>query len=81
MTRVLEAALLLAPLLAYLLWRILVARGAANPSRNTMILLAAVLLVLGSGLIWMSSSERHAGSTRYVPAQLENGRIVPGHGA
>ncbi len=81
MTRVLEVALLLAPLAAYLLWRGLVARGAANPSRNTLLVLVAALLLLGGGLVWMSLSERHSGSTRYVPAQMENGRIIPGHGA
>ena len=79
MTRVIEAALLLTPLAAYLLWRYLVHRGIPNPSRQTLIILAAAVSVLGTGLIWTSLVERHPEGTHYVPAQFENGRVIPGH--
>ena len=79
MTRVIEAALLLSPLISYALWRYLVYRGLPNPSRQTLIIFAAGVFVLGAGLIWTSLSERHAEGTHYVPAQFENGRVIPGH--
>ncbi len=81
MTRVIEAALLLTPLIAYVLWRYLVHRGIPNPSRRTLIVLSAVITALGAGLVWTSLTERDPAGTRYVPAHVENGRIIPGHGS
>ena len=80
MTRLIEAALLLSPLAAYITWRYLVRRGVPNPSRQTLIALAVMVAVLGAGLVWTSLTERAPEGTRYVPARLENGRVVPGHG-
>ena len=81
MTRLVELALLLTPLAAYLLWRTLVSRGVPNPSRHTLIVLAAAVTLLGGSLVVLSFSERHAGTSHYVPAHLENGRVIPGHDA
>lgn len=80
MTRLIEAALFLTPILAYLLWRYFVHRGIPNPSRRTLMILSAAIFVLGAGLVWSSLRERDPAGTRYVPAQFENGRIIPGHG-
>jgi hypothetical protein len=80
MSRLIEAALLLTPLAAYLLWRFLVGRGIPNPSRQTLLVLCITVLLLGASLVWTSLSDRHPEGSRYIPAQLENGRVVPGHG-
>jgi hypothetical protein len=79
MTRIIEWTLLLSPLVAYVLWRYLVHRGIPNPSRQTLIILAAAIFVLGTGLVWTSLTEREPEGTHYVPAHLENGRVIPGH--
>ncbi len=81
MTRLVEFVLLLTPLFAYLLWRNLVSRGIPNPSRHTLLALAAALSVLGGSLVALSFSERHSGATRYIPAHLEHGQVIPGHDA
>lgn len=81
MTRLIEILLLLTPLAAYLLWRQLVRRGIPNPSRHTLIALAAALVLFGATMVFMGLHEREPAGSRYVPAQLENGRIVPGHAA
>ncbi len=39
--------------------------------------LALLLAALGGGLYWMSSDREFRG--RYVPAQWQNGRVVPAH--
>ncbi len=81
MIRLVEGALFLVPLGAYLLWRVTVRRGLPGPSRQTLIVILAGLVVLGAGLVWTSFRERHSGSSHYIPAQLQDGRIIPGHGA
>lgn len=79
--RLIELVLLLAPVAAFVLWRVLAARNARSPSVQTLAALVVVLALLGGGLVWFSLSERSAGDTRYVPARLDGTRIVPGHGA
>lgn len=81
MIRLLESALFLAPLAAYLLWHTTFRRGLPGPSRRSLVAILAGLILLGAGLVWTSLSERHGGGTRYVPAQMQDGRIIPGHGA
>ena len=39
------------------------------------------LLAFGAGLAWFSIRERHPAGSHYVPAELRDGKIVPGHGA
>ena len=79
--RAAELALFFAPLAAYLLWRMTVRRGLPGPSPRALAAILAGLLALGAGLVWSSLRERHPASSRYVPAELRNGRVVPGHGA
>ena len=81
MIRLAELALFLAPLAAYLLWRITVRRGMPGPSRQTLFIILAGLLIFGAGLAYFGVHERDPAGTRYVPAELRDGRIVPGHGA
>ena len=79
MWRLLEAGLFLAPFAAYALWRHSLARDQA-PSRRQLALILAALAVLGAGLAWFGTHERLPAGTHYVPARLNGGRIVPGHG-
>lgn len=81
MIRASEIALFLAPLAAYLLWRNTVRRGLPGPTPGMLAVILAGLLLFGAGLAYFGVSERDPAGTRYVPAELRNGRIVPGHGA
>ncbi len=80
MIRAVELGLFLAPLGLYVLWRTTLARGKPGPTPQTLVLLLIALLAMGAGLVWSSFAERHPGNTRYVPAQLQDGQIVSGHG-
>ena len=81
MIRLAELSLFLAPLAAYLLWRITMQRGMPGPSRLTLILILAGLLLFGAGLAYLSVRERDPAGTHYVPAEVRDGRVIPGHGA
>ncbi|MBC7802005.1 MAG: hypothetical protein H7Z10_15415 [Gemmatimonadaceae bacterium] len=80
MIRLLEVGLFLAPLGAYILWRRTVARGQDGPSRTVLAVIFAGLLGLGGALAWFGVNDRLLPGERYVPAQIQDGRIVPGHG-
>lgn len=80
MLRLLEVLVFLAPLAAYVLWRVTLARGEGPPPRVLLGILAGLLL-FGAVLVWFGlRGERLAPGERYVPAELRDGRIVPGHG-
>lgn len=79
MIRVAELALFFAPLAAYVLWRVTVARGQVGPSPKVLSFILAGLLVFGGGLAWLGLHERLPAGARYVPAEMHDGRIVPGH--
>ena len=80
MIRAVELSLFLLPFAIYFGWRRYVATGRV-PTRNALLVLLAGLIVLGGGLAWSGLRERHKEGTQYVPAQMQDGRIVPGHGA
>ena len=79
MIRLAELLVFLSPLGAYLLYRRTVTRGQSAPSRQMLAGIAAGLLVFGAVLSWFGVHERLPPDARYVPARIENGRIVPGH--
>ena len=79
MIRLAEVMVFLAPLGAYLLYRRTVARGQSAPSRQVLAGIAAGLLVFGAVLSWFGVHERLPPDARYVPARMQDGRIVPGH--
>ena len=78
MIRAAELALFFAPLAAYVLWRVTVARGQVGPSPRVLSAILVGLLIFGGGLAWFGVHERLAAGARYVPAELRNGQIVPG---
>jgi uncharacterized RDD family membrane protein YckC len=80
MIRLAELALFLAPLAAYILWRVTVTRGQQGPSPALLSGILVGLLGFGAGLAWFGVRERFAASADYVPAVLQDGRVVQGHG-
>ena len=78
----LETALLLAPFVAYALFLWGVRRGILHPaewSLQVMALLTVAAIILTA--IGFFEIARHSGApahSTYVPAHLENGRLVPG---
>ncbi len=80
MIRLAEMALFFAPLAAYGLWRATMRRGMPGPSRHVLMLVLAGLLLFGAGLAWIGVHERAPAGSHYVPAEMRDGQIVPGHG-
>jgi hypothetical protein len=70
-----EVLLLLPPLV--LIWVRL--RTGAMPNRRLLFTLLMAMVVLGAALAWFGN--QRAVNAGYVPAALQNGRIVPGHSA
>ena len=78
MIRLAELAVFLVPLAAFIVWRLALARGIPGPPPRQLAVLFAVLLVLGAWLSVVAVRERLPPG-EYVPAQVIDGRIVPGH--
>ena len=79
MLRAADAALLLAPLAILALYIMTARRG--GPSRRAVAGLLALVVVCAAVLAWYALHERLPPGSRYVPAQLRDGQVVPGHGA
>lgn len=79
MLRVADGAVFLAPLAILAIYIMTARRG--GPSRGTLAALLTGLVLCGAMLAWYALHERMAPGTRYVPAHLEDGRVVQGHGA
>jgi threonine dehydrogenase-like Zn-dependent dehydrogenase len=79
MLRLTEILLFLAPLAAFLVWR----RTAASGGPSVFVLAAGALglLVLASALAWLAASRSLGRAQHYVPARLEDGRVISGHAA
>lgn len=80
MIRAVELSLFLLPFAIFFGWRRFVVTGRV-PTRNALLVLVAGLIVLGAGLAWSGLRERHKEGTQYIPAQMQDGRIVQGHEA
>ncbi|MBS0561599.1 MAG: hypothetical protein JSR21_16240 [Proteobacteria bacterium] len=79
MLRFAEILLLLAPFAAYAAWRMMDTRG--GPSMPVLLGAAIAFALLIAVLLWTIGTEGLHRGQEYVPARLENGRIVPGHAA
>ncbi len=76
--RLTELFLFLTPFAAFIAWRL--TAGSGGPSRPVLIGAACVLAILAAMLVWLRQERTLPPGTVYVPAQLQDGRIVPGHG-
>ena len=77
-----EIALFLTPFAIYVAFLVATRAGILQPSAWTMprlagLLIAALILVVGSFLLLAQFSGAPPGST-YVPAHIEHGKLVPG---
>jgi hypothetical protein len=77
--RIIEAVLFLAPFLAFVAWRLFLA-GAIPPAPVIAATAAFTILLLGV-LIWLHQNDARNAGRAYIPAQLTDGRIIPGHAA
>ncbi len=75
MIRLAEFFLLVAPLAAFVAWRVW-APGKV-PSVGMILGAGAVLMGLACVLIWLRSTDAEPRGSVYVPSRIENGRIVP----
>ncbi len=73
-----EAFLAIAPVLAAALLYGIVYRRL--PSRRSVALITAAEIVLAALLIWQGTSVGLHPHERYIPAKLDDGSVVEGHG-
>jgi hypothetical protein len=71
-----EIALLALPLVVFVAWRLLA--PVAGPPRVLVVATAATVAVMVGVLLGFWYVEAEPPGTGYVPAQLQDGRIVPG---
>jgi hypothetical protein len=77
MLRLLELALFLAPFAAYAAF-LGVSKG-GGPSVPVLVTTLVGLALLGGALAWFGVERAGAPNAQYVPAHLEDGRIIDGH--
>jgi len=77
MLRLVELILFLSPFAAFVIWRLLAAEG--GPSLKLVLLSACFVAAVAGALFWLNRRGALPPGTEYVPAQLQNGRVVSGH--
>jgi hypothetical protein len=77
MLRLAEVALFLAPLGLLIAWWLASSRASQAVMWASMLL----LIVVGGSVVYYGLERALPRDVAYVPARLEGGRIVPGHGA
>ena len=75
MIRLFEIVLLLAPLVAFVAWRVL-APGTVPPVRS-LVGAGIVLAILAAGLVWLRFEDASPPDAVYIPSHIENGVVVP----
>jgi hypothetical protein len=78
MLRLTEILLFLAPFAAFAIWRLSVDIG--GPPRSVVIGAACFALLMLGLLVYLRENRALPPGTHYVPAHVEDGHIVPGHG-
>jgi len=71
-----EIALLALPFVVFVAWRLLA--PTAGPPKVLVVAVAATVVVMAGLLLGLWYEEAEPPGTGYVPAQLQDGRIVPG---
>jgi hypothetical protein len=75
MPRLIEIVMFLTPIAAFAVWR-LTARRLPGWFLGA---LAGVILLLLAGLLWTHQQSARDAALQYQPAELRDGRIIPGH--
>ena len=74
MARIFEIVLFLAPFVVFAVWLRL------NPSRtlslSIIVFVFALLALMGGGLVWLRLEDAIPPNAHYVPARMQDGRIV-----
>ena len=78
MIRLVELMVFIAPLLALVAWQVAVARGLDGPAPRQLAAMLGGLLLLAALLALLAVREALPPGV-YVPAQVVDGRVVPGH--
>jgi Family of unknown function (DUF6111) len=78
MLRLVEMALFVAPFAVFAIWRLVAVDG---PSIRLLLTAACLLAALAGVLIWLSQDEALPPGSTYVPARLQDGKVVAGHAA
>jgi len=77
--RLVEIALFLAPFAIFAAWRLMI--PLAVPSSRIVAASAALVALLLGALLWFHQEGALPPGAAYVPATLQDGRVVPAHGA
>lgn len=75
MLRFAEIGFFLLPFVLYVVWRLLGTRATSGLLWATALLLAA----LAATVVWYGLQNSLPAGTRYMPAEVRGGEIVPGH--
>lgn len=75
MLRLVEVALFLAPFAIVAIWRLLL--PAQGPSLRLIAVLCAVAAMLAGTLLWFRAEDAEAPVAAYVPAHIQDGRVLP----
>ena len=78
MIRFAELAMFLAPMLGLVLWRLAVVRGMRAPPPRQLVMLLVGLVAIEAMLVTIAVRDRLPPG-HYVPPEVRDGRIVPGH--
>jgi hypothetical protein len=76
MLRFAEIGFFFLPFILYLAWRLLGPRATPGLLWAT----AALVAALAATTLWYGLEHSLPAGSRYVPAKLQNGVVVPGHG-
>jgi Family of unknown function (DUF6111) len=77
--RLTELLLFLTPVALFVVWRLTASVG--GPSRGLILAAAGALACLAVALAWFSQHNALPPRASYVPAQVQDGHIIPGHAA
>ena len=77
--RLTELLLFLTPFALFIVWRLTASVG--GPPRALLVAAAGGLALLAVLLAWYSQHNALPPSATYVPAEVQDGRIIPGHAA
>ena len=75
MLRLVEVALFLAPFAVVAVWRLLL--PAQGPSLRLVAAVCALTALIAGTLLWLRAEDAEAPIAAYVPAHIEDSRVVP----
>jgi hypothetical protein len=79
MSRIIEIVLFVTPFVAFAAWRLLFPSAGLTP--RMLYGTAGFVLLMLAALFWLHQQDAADAGRVYVPAALQDGRIVPGHAA